>query len=738
MNAAMNGFRRGRLPVLATLIAALVLLIAGAQAAQAGTLSVGDASVTEGGIGAGGTATFTVTLSEPSVNEVQANFQVFQGTALAVTDYITGSGFVEIPAGETEATFDVLVTGDALDEPDETFSVQLTNAVGATIAPGEGDGVGTILDDDPAPAISVADATVQGGAEGTGANRLMIFTATLSAPSAKLVTVAYETQDDTATANQDYQPKTGTLSFTPGVTSLQVTVVITADSTDELDERVRFVVSNPTNVTLADPEAVGTIPDDDGPTVSVADLTVPEPADGASTVAEVVVSLTAASPQAVSVAIASANDTAATPEDYAAIPANTRVTIPAGSTSATFPVTIHGDGVDEADERLRINLTAPEDGALGDGQGTITIIDDDETPVLLVDSVTVPEGTGGASTARLAIGLSAPSGRQVLVGYRTANGSAAADVDYQAVSQSLAFAPGETRKEISIPIAADGDIEEDETFVVEAFTTNTGSAAVVAGTVTIADDDLTPATTPGLIVSDAIGVREGDTGSREAVFTVRLERPLPRRVTVRYATVAGSATAPGDFTATSGTLTIPAGETVVTVRVPVRGDTLLEGNHSFRLVLSDAVNARLDDPSAIGVIIDDDAGLDRVRVAGASVPAAEILCRAGRRCAGLRVGWRAAVPGTFRIEVTALLPAARAPEGKKAPKPRLLRVLRRTYTVKAGEGVRRVKVAPGATAERLRTTLRRAGVRDLRVTVTFTNRRGGQQTVTFRVPVRLS
>ena len=60
-----------------------------------------------------------------------------------------------------------------------------------------------------------------------------------------------------------------------------------------------------------------------------------------------------------------------------------------------------------------------------------------------------------------------------------------------------------------------------------------------------------------------------------------------------YDTVGGTATENQDYTATGGTLTIPAGSISRTITVPVRGDLLYEEDEEFTLVLSDPVNALL-------------------------------------------------------------------------------------------------------------------------------------------------
>ena len=105
---------------------------------------------------------------------------------------------------------------------------------------------------------------------------------------------------------------------------------------------------------------------------------------------------------------------------------------------------------------------------------------------------------------------------------------------------------------------------------------------------------------PGLIVADA----EVDEAAENAAlaFAVTLGPAASGAVTVAYATSNGTAVAPGDYTATSGTLTFATGETAKTVSVPVHGDALDEGSETLTLTLSDPSGAFLADAEAVGTI----------------------------------------------------------------------------------------------------------------------------------------
>ncbi len=125
----------------------------------------------------------------------------------------------------TTRTLTVQTIGDTLDEVDETFTANLADPVNATIADGEG--LGTITDDDAPPTISVGDVTVTEGNSGT-VNAT--YTVSLNVPSGRGVTVDYATANGTATAPADYLAAAGTLSFTAGQTTRTVTVPVNGDA----------------------------------------------------------------------------------------------------------------------------------------------------------------------------------------------------------------------------------------------------------------------------------------------------------------------------------------------------------------------------------------------------------------------------------------------------------------------------------------------------------------------------
>jgi autotransporter-associated beta strand protein len=114
-------------------------------------------------------------------------------------------------------------------------------------------------------------------------------------------------------------------------------------------------------------------------------------------------------------------------------------------------------------------------------------------PTISVADVRVTEGTGAGSTALFTVTLSGAYTSPVAVSFATADGSAVAVSDYTAVSGQFAFAPGETSKTISVPVAADSVYEMNETFQISLSGPTNAALANNAATATIADDDLPPA-----------------------------------------------------------------------------------------------------------------------------------------------------------------------------------------------------------------------------------------------------
>ena len=274
--------------------------------------------------------------------------------------------------------------------------------------------------------------------------------------------------------------------------------------------------------------------------------------------------------------------------------------------SRTITVPVAGDLLDEANETFTVNLTNPQPPATADittATGTGTITDNDPTPSLVINDVSLTEGNSGTVNADFAVTLSAPSGRTVTVNYATANSTAVQPGDYTTTSGTLTFTPGQVLKTISVPVVGDPNDETNETYFVNLSGATNATIADTQGLGTIVNDD----SPPSISIND-VSLTEGNSGTATLTFTATLSVASGKTVTVAYATADGTGDhAPADYTAASGTVTFTAGQVSRPVAIAVRGDTLDEFDETFAVNLSAPTNASIADSQGVGTILDNDA-----------------------------------------------------------------------------------------------------------------------------------
>lgn len=581
---------------LASSTAGVFVTFAAYQAPSPPSVSIADYSASEGNSGT--TAfPFAITLSAATTQSNTVQFYVYNGTATIGSDIQTASGSVTIPAGQTTAYANVYVYGDTTYEPDETFTVKLTGVTGNATLGSHTTATGTILNDD-VTSVQVFGTMVAEGNSGTTAFN---FNVNLPAASNQTVTVNYATADGTATAGSDYQAASGTITFAPGQTSQNVTVLVTGDTVDEPDESFYFNLSNPVNATITGSPGRGTILNDDL-SVSVSDAAPVTEGNSGTTPAVFTVSLSAPSTHTVTVGYYTAGGTATSGSDYTMT--NGTLTFNPGQTSATVTVPIIGDTAYEGNETFNLYLSQPANVALGRGVGTGTIIDDDPAPTLSVSDASVAEGNSGMVACLFTVSLSAASSQTVTLTYSTAPGTATASSDYQSVTSSLSFSPGQTSKQVTVWVIGDTLLESNETFTLNLSNPSGATLARAQGTGTILDDDGPVA----LSIAD-YSAYEGNSGTTYFTFTASLSAPSGNTVSVYYTTMNGTATAGSDYQSTGGTLYFSPDQTTKTFTIPVYGDTVYEPDETFYVTLSGASGASIARAQAVGTILNDDVGL---------------------------------------------------------------------------------------------------------------------------------
>ncbi len=677
---------------------------------DATTLTIGDASVTEGDSGTT-TMTFTVTLPEAVPGGFTVSATTTDGTATTADgDYVAATSPLTFAGtqGETR-TFAVAVNGDTKVEADETFTVTL-GTPSSSLVTTPGPATGTILNDDSA-AVTIADMSLAEGDTGTS---VMTFTATLDTAVQGGFTVAYATADGTATtADGDYVAASGTLTFAGNAGETQtIAVTINGDQRHEADETFTLAMSGASNGSVdVNDTATGTILNDDAaPAILVTPTSglVTTEAGGTATFTVVLASAPTAD---VTIGLSSNDTTEGTvaPASLVFTPAN-------WNTAQTATVTGVDDLVVDGDVAYTI-VTAPATSADATYHGIdpadvgVTNEDDDNAGVTVTPtSLDVTEGGAGASYTIVLtsaptspVTITATADAQVTATpaslvFTSANWNVAQTVAVVAVDDTLPEGPhtgaithaasgggydAVTVADVNVDITDnDGGIvvtptsglvtteaggtatftvvlasapTADVTIGLSSSDTTEGTVAPsslvftptnwnTAQTVTVTgvDDDVVDGDIAYTIVTasatssdpayqgidaddvavtnedddqdslriDDASIVEGDTGTTALVFTVTLDGAVEGGVDVAYATADGSAIAPADYAATSGTLTFAGtdGETR-TISVPILGDTLVEGDETFTLTLSapQPATVTLARAEATGTILDDDA-----------------------------------------------------------------------------------------------------------------------------------
>ena len=583
------------------------------------SLSVADASVTEGDTGTADLE-FAVKLSPASDGEVTVQWATSKessDTAEPASDYTAGSGTLTFAAGETGKTVTVAVTGDQVDEPNETLTVTLSNQTsGVSIT--DATATGTITDDDATPTVSLALSPASISEDGG----VSTVTASLNGASSAEVIVTVSASPVNPAVSGDYTLSTNTkLTIAAGSTASSGTVRITANDNDvdapNKEVTVSGVASGGNGVTNPADQTL-TIEDDEAtPTVSLGLSPASISEDGG--VSTVTASLSGASSQEVIVTVSASPVNPAVSGDYT-LSSNTKLTIAAGSTASTETVTItaNDNDVDTA------NKTVTVSGAVSGGNGvtnpanqTLTIEDDDERGLELSKTgVTVTEAAAGR-TAKYTVALGSQPTAAVTVAVSSGDAGVAT-----VAPTSLTFSTTNWKTKQTVTVTGmDDEVDNASDRKTEiGHRASGGDYGSVSKTVAVTvTDNEGPAS---LSVADA-SVTEGDSGTADLAFAVRLSPASDGEVTVRWATSkesADTAEPASDYAAGSGTLTFAAGETGKTVTVAVTGDQVDEPNETLTVTLSSQTSGvSITDATATGTITDDDTATVSLTLSPASI-----------------------------------------------------------------------------------------------------------------------
>jgi CSLREA domain-containing protein len=545
---------------------------------------------------------FTVSLSAPSSQTITVHYQTADDTAIAGEDYTATSGTLTFNPGETSQNVPVAILPDTVNELTEQFFINLDTPVNATIS--DAQGVGTIPNDDPVVGFSIDDVTLAEGNTGTTA---FTFTITKNGSTSQTTSVNWAAANGTAAAPEDFTAAASTpVTFLPGETSKQVTVLVNGDGNYEQNETFTVGLSSAVNALVSDASGLGTITNDDTqPAFSIDDLTHAEGTAG-TTDYTFTVSLSAASGLPASVEYNTGNGTAnAGSGDYTGVPVTT-LNFAAGETSKTLTINVNGDTIYEADESFTVHIGNASGATVLDSDGTATITNDDSAPGLSIGDFTFTGADSGVVTG-FAVTLAGATELPVTVHYQTANDTAIAGQDYTATSGTFTFNPGGPAvRTIPVNILPDTTQEATEQFFMDLDTSVGATIADGQGIGTIPNDDAAPA-----FAIDDVTQEEGSGGTTSFTFTVTKTGSTALASTVDFAIQAGTAAAGAacgpsvDYVTAGGTLNFGAAETAKPVTVTVCGDTLPEPDETFTVHLSNAGNGSITDPDGLGTIQND-------------------------------------------------------------------------------------------------------------------------------------
>jgi serine protease len=445
-------------------------------------VSVNDVSTAEGNSGTK-VVTFTVSLDQASGSPVTFDFATANGSASSASDYVASSLLSQsIPAGQLTKTFNVTVNGDTTAEANEQFFVNLTNVSGASVT--DAQGKATIVNDDGAN-LRVSDVSI---AEGNAGTSLMTFTVSTPVAAAGTITYTLTSSNGTASAGSDYTAVTySAQTISAGQLSRTHTVTINGDTSSEQNETLKMTLSSVSGATVYDSQGIGTILNDEGPTLSINDLSVAEGNSGTKNVT-FTITLSQNPASTVTVTAATANGNAAAPTDYSTRAPAVQTFSPGGALTKAFNVTVRGDTTVEKNEYFYVNLTSPTNATIFDSQGKANLINDDG-PNLRIADVSTTEGNSGTKTLTFTVSTPTASGSNITYTVATSNGTATAGSDYVAKTTNETLTAGMLSKTFAVTINGDTAVEANETF--KATISNAVGASVYdsQATGTITNDD---------------------------------------------------------------------------------------------------------------------------------------------------------------------------------------------------------------------------------------------------------
>lgn len=536
------------------------------------------------------TASVEAALSEDVIVPI-----AYSGTAIDEVDFaatVYGGAAptqIVIPAGATSSSIEIVHLQNALDEDVKTIVINLTVPSNASLVSHEPISI-NLLDDDAQPTVFISS-TPQVIAE---ADVVLPLTVSLSEVSGRDVILSLST-GGTALLDVDYRLGDAILVIPAGEMSVSTTLTIIDDTLGESAEQIALSIEGAQNAVLSSLPATPSkimhvISANDEPTVQF--LTVLERVSEAAGTHAIIATLSNQSDTPITVNY-SLSGSAVLGQDYSGVAPSGTVTFPPFTTTQSIALTLINDTYIESTEAIVASLQNPSGASLGPTTLHSTqIIDDESLRVTLVTSARSLWEDEWSFTVVANLNSPAPSGGFSIP--LSFGGTAIEGTHYFAEPNAFEFSGGETSKTLTFVLASDdSEYEPNRSISITAAKPAEATLANDKLAVTLLDNEvyvsLVQVSNNRFVSSTRTTVDEGDAA---AAFTVYLDRPTNRNVTVNFQTQ-GITAERSDYSSPTPTLTIPAGGGKATGSVGITNDGILEDTETVRVSISSATNALL-------------------------------------------------------------------------------------------------------------------------------------------------
>lgn len=532
-------------------------------------------------------------------------YNVNSGSATRTTDYTlnpaptagtspdggNGTSQYIIPAGS--ATLDITLTpvNDSTAEGVEVASLDFVNTAQGYIMAGNPKAQVAITDDDSSlPVVKLTPVDDSGSEAGPDTLTMKLERNGLITPTTAALVVNLAYSAGTAVRNTDF---TSPASVTIPMGEASTTFTITPIDDSDIETTETIVCSTTTNAAYirsplgAEQTVTSQLIDDDMPVVSIV-ASDPAASETGSDKGVFTISRTGGTAAALIVDYG-VNGRAVLGTDYRRLEG--RATIPAGLASTTVEIVPFDDALDEGMQDVILQLRTAREYYISPSlsTATVTIADNEASQVYVeLDTGSGNEPGSGAANGPVFNIIRPASGTAITVNY-SISGTATSGTDFTALPVSIAFATGDASKTITVSMLADTALEDAES-VTLTLTTGTGYSPLpgqnqsATGWIYDADQPMVEVNVADNTSGLTVPFTEASTTTGEDFFISRRGSTTADLV-VNY-TMSGTAIEGTDYTALSGTVTIPAGSTGAYVNVVPINDTTPEGTETIIMTLA--------------------------------------------------------------------------------------------------------------------------------------------------------